>query len=90
MGHMYTLRILLVMCDVVSVLVGEEVSCNAADRPRSGQDQHQSAIKELTKVSLVNNLTMMVAWTCVECVAVRAHANSRIAPSPARKRREAT
>ncbi|UZJ51261.1 hypothetical protein CBS101457_000581 [Exobasidium rhododendri] len=45
MSQMYTLRILLVMCDV---------------------DQHQSAIKELTKVALINNLTMMVAWTAEE------------------------
>lgn len=42
LGNMFSLRILLVICDV---------------------DQHQSALKELTKVALVNNLTLMVAWT---------------------------
>ncbi|PWN52386.1 DNA repair protein rad10 [Violaceomyces palustris] len=40
--QMFTLRVLLVMCDV---------------------KDHQPAIKELTKVSIINDLTMMVAWT---------------------------
>ncbi|PWY98650.1 hypothetical protein BCV70DRAFT_25436 [Testicularia cyperi] len=43
--QMYTLRILLVMCDV---------------------NDHQAAIRELTKVALINNLTMMVAWSAEE------------------------
>ena len=43
--QMYTLRILLVMCDV---------------------NDHQPAIKELTKVSIINNLTMIVAWSAEE------------------------
>lgn len=45
LGRMYTLRILMVLCDV---------------------DQHQSAIKELTKVALVNDLTIVVAWSAEE------------------------
>lgn len=42
---MFTLRLLLVLCDV---------------------DQHQAALKELTKVALVNNLTLIVAWSSTE------------------------
>lgn len=42
---MFTLRVLLVMCDV---------------------NDHQQAIKELTKTSIINNLTMVVAWTAEE------------------------
>lgn len=42
---MFTLRLLLVLCDV---------------------DQHQAALKELTKVALVNNLTLIVAWSSAE------------------------
>ncbi len=42
---MFTLRILLVMCDV---------------------NDHQAAIKELTKTALINNLTMIVAWSAEE------------------------
>ena len=45
LGQMYTLRVLLVLCDV--------------------QD-HQSAIKELTKTCMINNLTLMLAWTAEE------------------------
>ncbi|EPQ25785.1 uncharacterized protein PFL1_06652 [Pseudozyma flocculosa PF-1] len=43
--QMYTLRVLLVMCDV---------------------NDHQTAIRELTKVALINSLTMMVAWSAEE------------------------
>ena len=28
-------------------------------------DNHAPSIRELTKVCLVNNFTMLVAWTCV-------------------------
>lgn len=42
LANMYTLRVLLVQCDVAD---------------------HQSAIKELTKVALINRLTMVVAWS---------------------------
>ncbi|KDN43419.1 hypothetical protein K437DRAFT_257481 [Tilletiaria anomala UBC 951] len=42
LGTMFSLRILLVQCDV---------------------NDHQPAIKELTKIALINNLTMMLAWT---------------------------
>lgn len=45
LGNMYTLRILLVLCDT--------------EQP----DKH---IKELTKVALVNKLTIMVAWSSEE------------------------
>ncbi|KAK0538071.1 ssDNA endonuclease and repair protein rad10 [Tilletia horrida] len=43
--QMYTLRVLLVMCDV---------------------NDHQAAIKELTKVAVINNLTIVVAWSAEE------------------------
>ncbi|MCO5563905.1 hypothetical protein L7F22_017557 [Adiantum nelumboides] len=45
LANMFTLRLLLVLCDV---------------------DQHQAALKELTKVALVNNLTLIVAWSSTE------------------------
>lgn len=43
--QMYTLRIMLVMCDV---------------------NDHQAAIRELTKIALINGMTMMVAWSAEE------------------------
>lgn len=45
LAHMYTLRILLVVCDV---------------------NDHQPAIRELTKVALVNQIVMIVAWSAEE------------------------
>lgn len=42
LGNMYSLRILLIHCDV---------------------KQPERTIKELTKVSLIKNLTIMVAWS---------------------------
>jgi len=42
LAHMYTLRVLLVLCDV---------------------NDHQPAIKELTKVALVNRMALIVAWS---------------------------
>lgn len=45
LGTMFTLRILLVLCDV---------------------NDHQQAIKELTKTAIINNLTLMVAWSAEE------------------------
>ncbi|GAC95093.1 excision repair protein [Pseudozyma hubeiensis SY62] len=45
LGNMFTLRVLLVQCDV---------------------NDHQAAIKELTKMAIVNNLTMIVAWSAEE------------------------
>lgn len=52
---MYTLRILLVQCDVVRL----------SESVRSHQADHQGAIKELTKVALVNRMAMLVAWSYV-------------------------
>lgn len=43
--QMYTLRVLLVLCDV---------------------NDHQAAIRELTKVSMINSLTMVLAWSAEE------------------------
>ncbi|EST06816.1 DNA repair protein rad10 [Kalmanozyma brasiliensis GHG001] len=45
LGNMFTLRILLVLCDV---------------------NDHQAAIKELTKTGIINNLTLIIAWTAEE------------------------
>ncbi|TKY87026.1 hypothetical protein EX895_003703 [Sporisorium graminicola] len=45
LGQMFTLRVLLVLCDV---------------------NDHQLAIKELTKTALINNLTLIVAWSAEE------------------------
>ncbi|KDQ57530.1 hypothetical protein JAAARDRAFT_113032, partial [Jaapia argillacea MUCL 33604] len=45
LGHMYNLRILLLMCDV---------------------SEHQEPIRELTKTCLINNITIIVAWTADE------------------------
>ncbi|EIN11327.1 DNA repair protein rad10 [Punctularia strigosozonata HHB-11173 SS5] len=42
LGHSYSLRILLLMCDV---------------------SEHQEPIRELTKVCLINNITIIVAWS---------------------------
>ncbi|KAL4245964.1 ERCC1/RAD10/SWI10 family protein [Abortiporus biennis] len=42
MGLAFTLRILLLMCDV---------------------SEHQDPIRELTKICLINNITILVAWT---------------------------
>ncbi|KAL9931900.1 hypothetical protein V8E36_009215 [Tilletia maclaganii] len=43
--QMYTLRVLLVMCDV---------------------NDHQAAIKEITKIAVIHNLTIVVAWSAEE------------------------
>ncbi len=45
LANMYTVRILLVQCDV---------------------NDHQAAVKELTKIALINNLTVMMAWSAEE------------------------
>ncbi|KIM75474.1 hypothetical protein PILCRDRAFT_827178 [Piloderma croceum F 1598] len=45
LGHSYSLRILLLLCDV---------------------SEHQDPIRELTKICLINNITVMVAWTVDE------------------------
>lgn len=42
LSNMYTLRILLLLCDV---------------------NDHQPAIKELTKTALINNLTLILSWS---------------------------
>ncbi|TDL21709.1 DNA repair protein rad10, partial [Rickenella mellea] len=42
LGHAYTLRILLLMCDI---------------------SEHQDPIREITKTCLINNMTVIVAWT---------------------------
>ena len=44
-GNMFSLRILLVQCDI---------------------NDHQAPVKELTKIALINNLTMMMAWSAEE------------------------
>ncbi|KAF8332694.1 restriction endonuclease type II-like protein [Cantharellus anzutake] len=46
LGKHYTLRILMILCDV--------------------GDQHENLIRELTKVCLINELTIMVAWSFEE------------------------
>ncbi|KAN0062448.1 ssDNA endonuclease and repair protein rad10 [Thecaphora frezii] len=45
LGQMYTLRVLLVQCDV---------------------GDHTTALRELTKVAVVNHLTLMLAWSAEE------------------------
>lgn len=45
LAHMYTLRILLVVCDV---------------------DDHQAAIRELTKVAIIHRMVLMIAWSAEE------------------------
>ncbi|KAH9935459.1 restriction endonuclease type II-like protein [Fomitopsis serialis] len=45
LGHAYTLRVLLLMCDV---------------------SEHQEPIRELTKMCLINTITVMVAWNAEE------------------------
>jgi len=45
LGNMFTLRILLLVCDI---------------------GEHQESIKEITKTCIINNVTIMVAWTLEE------------------------
>ncbi|WFD22140.1 ssDNA endonuclease and repair protein rad10 [Malassezia equina] len=45
LAHMYTLRVLMVVCDV---------------------NDHQPAIRELTKIALINRMVMLVAWSAEE------------------------
>ncbi|PKI83518.1 ssDNA endonuclease and repair protein rad10 [Malassezia vespertilionis] len=51
LARMYTLRVLLILCDVV--------------RPSEAltQTDHQAAIKELTRIALVNRMVIIVAWS---------------------------
>ena len=64
LGNAYNLRILLLMCDVVSdtafiLLLGQVKGW--CDR----QSEHQEPIRELTKVCLINNITIMMCWSYV-------------------------
>lgn len=54
---LYSIRILLVMCDV---------------------DDSQDTVKFLTKLAIVNDLTMMVAWSCVAAMNIPSAAPLRV------------
>lgn len=60
---MYTLRILLIHCDIVG-----QVPVLLLTSPYAPtQTEHHDPIRELTKVCLINNITIVVAWSPEEC-----------------------
>lgn len=56
---MYNVRILLVLCDIVSFLDHNPVA--QAD----GQNEHQQSLREITKIAIINQFTLFVAWSSV-------------------------
>lgn len=62
LGNAYNLRILLVMCDVVSIALSLYL-CHKITQTSIVQSEHQEPIRELTKICLINNITVMVAWS---------------------------
>ena len=60
LGHSYNLRVLLLMCDIVRR--ARLTLVHPAD-PLAPQSEHQDPIRELTKVCLLNNITVIVTWS---------------------------
>ena len=58
LGQSYNLRVLLLMCDIVRSPLLSHVP-----PPNYSQSEHQEPIRELTKVCLLNNITVIVAWS---------------------------
>jgi DNA excision repair protein ERCC-1 len=58
LGQSYNLRILLLMCDIVCPPPFSRLTLL-----NDSQSEHQEAIRELTRVCLVNNITVIVAWS---------------------------
>jgi len=62
LGFSYNLRILLILCDIVrnhSQLFSLFNSCTL-------QSEHREPVHELTKACLINNITIMVAFSSVQ------------------------
>jgi DNA excision repair protein ERCC-1 len=59
LGLSYNLRILLLMCDIVRPPTLSHVPYLL----NHSQSEHQEPIRELTKVCLLNNITVIVAWS---------------------------
>jgi DNA repair protein Rad10 len=60
LGQSYNLRILLLMCDIVCPF---PTHTHTHLCPTAPQSEHQDPIRELTKVCLLNNITVIVAWS---------------------------
>jgi len=61
LGQSYNLRVLLLMCDIVRpshLPFPHPTLSNTIP-----QSEHQEPIRELTRVCLVNNITVIVAWS---------------------------
>ncbi|KAJ9091874.1 hypothetical protein QFC21_007072 [Naganishia friedmannii] len=61
---MYLLRVLLIMCDIVSspVLISRVLGHRGAVIIVS-QSEHQEPIREITKICLINEITVITAWS---------------------------
>jgi DNA excision repair protein ERCC-1 len=61
LGLSYNLRILLLMCDIVRPsALSSPTRLTLLNYPQS---EHQEPIRELTRVCLLNNITVIVAWS---------------------------
>ncbi len=60
LGQAYNLRILLLMCDIVR---RARLTLMHPTHPLAPQSEHQDPIRELTKICLLNNITVIVAWS---------------------------
>lgn len=56
----YLLRVLLLMCDIVSQ-IRSRYMVNAY-RVHRQQSEHQEPIREITKICLINEITVITAW----------------------------
>jgi DNA excision repair protein ERCC-1 len=61
LGHTYTLRLLLILCDVVRALL---LSATPYSQLHT-KSEHREPIRELTRICLINNITVIVAFSCV-------------------------
>lgn len=62
MKNMYNLRIVMVLCDVVRTTL---LSRPLAVRTDSFQSEHQQSLREISKIAVINELTVFVAWSQV-------------------------
>jgi len=60
LGLAYNLIILLLMCEIVR---RARLTPTHSAHPLAPQSEHQDPIRELTKVCLLNNVTVIVAWS---------------------------
>ena len=59
MRNSYSVRIMLIFCDIVS----STVLCDGGHSKLTTQTEHAQSLRELTKVAIINDFTVFVAWS---------------------------